>query len=244
MLNRSTGFVLLSFVLSTVQAATIEKRGGSDWPTRNHLRFEVNVTAATGAPVLAIQNLPAESNPDSVRVFGPDSRDAIRSKIEWRTPQVQVFWASKGPGTYHVYFDLRNEGETERQIAPAMVGAGDPITFGRAATGALAVGLWAHPAAIDWDGDGNLDLVVSCASGSYSGIFLFRNLGTNEKPLFDRGEWLGPGKASLVAADFNGDGAMESVRRMDAWRCWKIVRLGERNQISRPRDISNRWIRM
>jgi hypothetical protein len=209
--NVSSGIFLLSLVLAAAQAATIEKRGGSDWPTRNHLRFAVDVSAPTGAPVLANEKVPAEFNADSVRVIGPDPRLAIPSKVEWRTPQVQVFWLSKGPGKYHVYFDLRKEGETERQIAPAMVGAGDPITYGRAAKGALAVGLWAHPAAIDWDGDGNLDLVVSCTSGSYSGIFLFRNLGTNEKPLFDRGEWLGPGKASLVAADFNGDGAMDLV---------------------------------
>ena len=93
-----------------------------------------------------------------------------------------------------------------------MVGTGDPITYGRAGVqGSLAVGLWAHPAVLDFDGDGNLDIILSSISGSYNGIFLFRNLGTNAKPLFDRAEWLGKGKAGMVAADFNGDGAIDLV---------------------------------
>jgi hypothetical protein len=71
--------------------------------------------------------------------------------------------------------------------------------------------LWAHPAPVDIDKDGDLDLVVGCPDRPYNGIWLFRNLGSNEKPLYDRAEWLGPGRKDLVAADFNGDGATDLV---------------------------------
>jgi hypothetical protein len=193
-------------------AAIIEKRTGDAWPTRNSMRFAVSVTAPRGTPVAATESLARNFNPDSVRVIGPVSREIIPSKVDWRIPRVRVSWVSRGAGTYHVYFDVHGAGETERMADPAMVGAGDRITFGRAGVrGRLSVGLWAHPVALDFDGDGNIDLIVGCPDHPYNGTYLFRNVGANGKPLFDRAEWLGPGKKDLVAADFNGDGAIDLV---------------------------------
>src|SRR5262245_18403311 len=183
---------ILSLILfaTFAHAGIIEKRGAGDWPTRNHMRVAVTVKAAQAVPVLATEKLPADFNPDSVRVIGPQSREIIPSKVEWRTPQAQVSWLSRGAGAYFIYFDTARAGETERLTAPAMVGTGDPITYGSAGVhGSLAIGLWAHPAVLDIDGDGNLDVILSSTSSSYNGTFLFRNLGTNEKPLFDSSEW-------------------------------------------------------
>ncbi len=178
------------------QVVSIEKRGAADWPTRNHLRRAVTVDAPRSVPVLMTEELPADFNPDSVRVIGPGSGEIVRCKVEWKVPEAGVSFISRGAGTYYIYFDVRGAGETERVTSPAMVGTGDAITYGRAGAKAkLSVGLWAHPAVIDFDGDGNLDLVVACVSGSYNGIYLFRNLGTNERPLFDRAEWLGQRQA-------------------------------------------------
>lgn len=193
-------------------AADIEKRGTSPWPTRNHLRIAAPVDAPRGTPFLLQEELPPQFNPDSVRVVGPVSREILASKVEWRVPQAKVSWISQGPGTYHAYFDLGAAGETERLPSPAMIGTGDRIAYGRAGVkGRLSVGLWAHPAALDFDGDGNTDLIVGCPDHPYNGTYLFRNLGTNAQPLFDRAEWLGAGTKDLVAADFNGDGAIDLV---------------------------------
>ncbi|MGH9627366.1 MAG: FG-GAP repeat domain-containing protein, partial [Bryobacteraceae bacterium] len=174
-------------------------------------------------------DLPAGFNPDSVRVLAEDSKDVLPVKVDWRTPSARISWRSTGPGTYFVYFDEGAEGETERLPEPAMIGTGDRVTFGRTGVrGRLAVGLWAYPAALDFDGDGSLDLIVSCTDRPYNGIYLFRNLGTNASPLYDRAEWLGPGRKDLVAADFNGDGNVDLVF---SGGYFSDVR---RNRLSRP----------
>lgn len=193
-------------------AAPVEKRGGAAWPTRNHMRVAVKVDIPAGRPVLAMEQAPDGFNPDSVRVIGPGSSAVIPSKTEWRHPEMKVSWISRGPGAYHVYFDVRGSGESARLAEPAMVGTGDRMSYGRPGVkGRLSVGLWAFPACVDMDGDGNPDVMVACTDHPYNGIYLFRNLGTREQPLFDRAEWLGKARKDMVAADFNGDGNIDLV---------------------------------
>jgi hypothetical protein len=232
--------VLIFAVASLAQAAAIERRAGDVWPTANHLRFTVAVKAAHGTPVEAIEELPPAFNPDSVRVIGPAAPGIVPSKTDWRTPRAKVSWISQGAGTYAVYFDVRGAGESARLAAPAMVGTGDRVTYGRAgAKGRLSVGLWAHPVALDFDGGGKLDLIVGCPDHPYNGIYLFRNLGSNAQPLFDRAEWLGAGKKDLVAADFNGDGAIDLVVSGGYYSDVRKHRLSQFVPIALPRQY---WI--
>ncbi len=204
--------VVIMFVHLALSGAEIESRGNAQWPTRNSMRVMVAVGVPAGVPMALEQRLPAAFQPDSVRVVGPRDGSVLASKTEWKNPRARISWVSQGEGEYAVYFDVKGGGETKRLLEPAMIGTGDRIAFGKAdARGRLSVGLWAHPVAIDFDGDGNTDLIVGCPDHPYNGTYLFRNIGTNSQPLFDRAEWLGPGTKDLVAADFNGDGAIDLV---------------------------------
>jgi hypothetical protein len=208
---RTSTVLLLLASAAALCGANIERRGTASWPTRNSMRIRRDVKTPAGHPVLVSDRLPARFNPDSVRVVGPGSGAIVPAKTDWRTPDAKFSFVSRGPGAYSIYFDEPGSGETERLVEPAMVGAGDRVTYGRKTRGKLSVGLWAYPAVLDMDGDGNLDLFVSCTDRPYNGLYYFHNLGTNAEPLFDRAEWLGPAKKELVAADFNGDGAIDLV---------------------------------
>jgi len=192
---------------------SVEQRGAADWPTKNHLRMRATFPgAASGVPVAVDAVMPVGFSPDSVRVLAEGAQSSLPAKVDWRVPNARISFVSTGAPAYFVYFDEGRAGETERLVAPAMIGTGDRITFGRGGVrGKLAVGLWAHPAPLDWDGDGDIDLLVGCPDRPYNGIYLFLNIGTADKPLYERGEWLGPGRKDLIAADFNGDGQIDLV---------------------------------
>jgi hypothetical protein len=193
-------------------AAPVERRGNSAWPTADHFRACLDSGAPAGQPVLLELELPPALNPDSIRVLADGRPAPLPAKLDWRAPRARLSWVSSGARRYCVYFDEGAAGETARLVEPAMVGTGDRITNGSARVHSrLAVGLWAYPAPLDMDGDGDTDLIVACTDRPYNGTYLFWNIGSNAAPLFDRAVWLGPGKKDLVAADFNGDGAPDLV---------------------------------
>ncbi|HTM51018.1 MAG TPA: VCBS repeat-containing protein [Bryobacteraceae bacterium] len=203
---------LLAPAILLPAAVKIEQRDVALWPTGNTLRFRHPDSTPKGRPVWVDTELPAKFNPDSLRILPDSSTISIPAKVEWRAPKARISWLSTGAAVYTVYFDLGNGGETRRAPEPAMIGTGDRVTYGRLGVrGKLAVGLWGHPVALDFDYDGNTDVIVSCPDRPYNGTYLFRNIGTNAKPLFDRAEWLGRGHKDMVGADFNGDGEIDLV---------------------------------
>jgi hypothetical protein len=190
----------------------IERRNGAAWPTKNHYRIWKDGGVPAARPVWLDAAMPAAFNPDSVRVLAAEGAIMIPAKTEWRNPRARISWISTGAPAYRVYFDVAREGETARLIEPAMIGSGDRLTYGRSGVrGPVAVGLWAYPAGFDFDEDGDTDLIVSCPAPPYHGTFLFLNTGSNREPLYDRGEWLGPGRKEMLAADFNADGRIDLV---------------------------------
>lgn len=69
----------------------------------------------------------------------------------------------------------------------------------------LGVGLWAIPIPMDYDHDGVNDLLVNCPDTPYKGIWFFRNIGTNEEPLFDEAQRLCKKASQNICSSFVGD---------------------------------------
>jgi hypothetical protein len=69
----------------------------------------------------------------------------------------------------------------------------------------LAVGLWAAPVPIDFNGDGKLDLLVVCPDKPYNGVYFFANTGSDPKlPLFKPGVRIGKGIANVASSCIDG----------------------------------------
>lgn len=81
-----------------------------------------------------------------------------------------------------------------------------PLTYGdRDLVVDLGVGLWAHPVPMDFDGDGDHDLVVSCPDKPYNGTYFFENkAGDVRFPVFEPPVRIGPGFHSLRVSEVKG----------------------------------------
>lgn len=68
------------------------------------------------------------------------------------------------------------------------------LKYNNALTVDLGVGLWANPLPMDYDQDGDWDLVVSCADVPYNGTYFFENPdGNSTWPVFKPGVRIGKG---------------------------------------------------
>lgn len=69
----------------------------------------------------------------------------------------------------------------------------------------LGVGLWGIPIPTDWNKDGKMDLLVSCPDTPYKGLYYFRNIGSNQKPFFDKAVKLSnEGKSNIKLSVIQG----------------------------------------
>ncbi len=71
----------------------------------------------------------------------------------------------------------------------------------------LAVGLWANPLPMDYDQDGDLDLVISCTDVPFNGTFLFKNgsKDQNGNPIFDAPVKIGDGMRNVAISYVDGE---------------------------------------
>ena len=71
----------------------------------------------------------------------------------------------------------------------------------------LAVGLWANPLPMDYDEDGDIDLVVSCTDVPYNGTFYFENVSKDENgnPVFNKAVRIGDGMKNTCISYVDGE---------------------------------------
>ncbi|MEE8217732.1 MAG: VCBS repeat-containing protein [Vicinamibacteria bacterium] len=69
----------------------------------------------------------------------------------------------------------------------------------------LGVGLWASPLPMDYDLDGDLDLVVVCPDKPYNGTYVFENPGGGPMPIFKAGRRIGPGPRNAQLSYVDGE---------------------------------------
>ncbi len=72
----------------------------------------------------------------------------------------------------------------------------------------LGTGLWGCPIPVDYNGDGLMDIIMSCPDTPYKGLYLFINIGKQEEPLFDvakklSGDALKNTHASYIGSDLH-----------------------------------------
>lgn len=70
----------------------------------------------------------------------------------------------------------------------------------------LGVGLWAQPLPCDYDGDGDMDIVVACSDTPYNGTYLFENSSGNQTcPVFEPAVRLGEGMKNATVCYIDGN---------------------------------------
>lgn len=95
------------------------------------------------------------------------------------------------------------------------------------------VGLWAHPIPMDYDGDGDNDLVVSCPDKPFNGSYFFENKqGDVKLPVLEPPVRIGPGFHSIRVSTVNG-----RTDVMTAARVWEDF---PKHKFEQPKKIEFR----
>ncbi|MBO9610558.1 MAG: VCBS repeat-containing protein, partial [Paenibacillaceae bacterium] len=168
-----------------------------------------------------------------------------KGTIHWLIDEI-----GEEPLEYRIYYDSTDSGPFAPPAYIGLVGDGDALRFNDGRAHPLHVGLAANPIAIDWDGDGAIDIIspqiYSHAAGSpWHVVRFFRNEGSNERPLFGEGIALTADIAGrrepirtgycIELCDMNGDGLPDLLNcaYTDADnRLQVFVNTGERDDIT------------
>ena len=114
-----------------------------------------------------------EFGPEAVaRVLDPATGQELPAKVQQQLDKRYVYWTRTDNGSRPTPYTI--ETGVMPAAMPVFVGAGDMMSYGRyGVTADLGIGLWATAMPIDWDGDGNLDLLYSCQDKPQSGVYLY-----------------------------------------------------------------------
>jgi hypothetical protein len=123
----------------------------------------------------------------------------------------------KGRRFYEITIDTDASRTAERVIP--LVGLGEPMSHGRTGVVSFIDGSFGcHADAVDWDGDGDLDVLAREGMGGGAtwvmhGVYYFENVGSATKPLLAKPRHVDLRAFPDVshAVDWNGDGVLDIV---------------------------------
>ena len=150
---------------------------------------------------------------DSILVALIDGKDVERTvphKLDFEPDRWRICWrspvSSDRERRFRVYFD--RERRKGGGVPPAFIGACEALTYGRSGVvDRMGTGLWACPAMIDYDGNGRLDMLYSCADVPTAGTYLFKRTGSGKGgPDFELAGRLTKPHRGLSVCDWNRDG--------------------------------------
>ena len=124
------------------------------------------------------------------------------------------------------------------------------IKYNNEITVDLGVGLWGIPIPVDYDKDGLKDLLVSCPDKPYKGLYYFKNIGSKEKPFFEKAEKLSDvGLNNIKYSEFSSE--IHILSKGKEWldflsdpygRYKEITYEGARLEDENKRSRSNMWV--
>ncbi len=240
--------VLLFLSAASIAAEkSADAKGDADWPVERRYRigvdFALEGSAAAHQPVcveaafgklLKDKGIGSDFDPASVVVTLADDSSAqtaiphLMDEAFKRSDSGEVSWdvVDSAKHRFFIYFDTVDHGPYDRQDYISLVGAGDNFRYNRpGGRDPIHTMMISPPIAADFDGDGRFDVLASMCYGStwrqpWFTVWYWRNIGSNEKPLFaDRvilyadGNPIPNGYSGIGVIDWDGDGKLDLVAR-------------------------------
>jgi len=164
----------------------------------------------------AWENLPARyevpGDTTQAQVFDADGSE-VPCKLQQHQDNRYLFWTRTDPGSSPARYRIVL-GTASSFPPPVFVGAGDVFDYGRNNVVAdLGVGMWAKAHPIDWDDDGDMDLLYCCNDRPQGGVYVYHHVKGN---CFRQGERIGKRLNHPDLCDFNGDGKLDLL----TWPFW------------------------